>query len=81
MTYTTAGDGTVPLVSAETASADVIYYTDLRKLKTEHSGMIGAPVVIGKIYDLLRRSEKNSPNFSTARPADRDFTETSEVGK
>lgn len=79
LTYTTAGDGTVPLISAETASADAIYYTDLRKLKTDHSGMIGAPIVVGKIYDLLRGADKNSQNFSTVRPTDKDFKETSEL--
>ncbi len=80
LTYTTAGDGTVPLRSAETAAADVIYYADLKKLKTEHSGMIGAPAIVGKIYDLLRGSDKNNQNiFSTARPADQNFTETSEL--
>lgn len=80
LTYTTAGDGTVPLWSAETADADAIYYTDLKKLKTDHSGMIGAPIVVGKIYDLLRRSDKNNQNvFSTARPADKDFLENSEL--
>lgn len=80
-TYTTAGDGTVPLISAETASANVIFYTDLKKLKTDHSGMIGATVVVAKIYDLLRNSDKKSQNFSTVRPSDKDFTETSEIRK
>ena len=75
--YTTAGDGTVPLVSAETASADAIYYADLRKLKTDHSGMIGSSIIAGKIYDLLRGVDKTNQNFSTIRPADKDFVETS----
>jgi pimeloyl-ACP methyl ester carboxylesterase len=80
LTYTTAGDGTVPLWSAETSEADVIYYADLKKLKTEHSGMIGAPIVIGKILDLLKRSNKSGSNdFSIARPDDKIFTETSEL--
>ena len=79
-TYTTSGDGTVPLRSAETSEADAIYYVDLKKLKTEHSGMVGAPVVVAKIYDLLRRSEKNDQTvFSTVRPSDKSFTETSEL--
>lgn len=77
--YTNAGDGTVPLISAETAAADAIYYVDLRKMKTDHSGMIGAPLIVGQIYDLLRRDEQNSRNFSTARPAEKDFSETSET--
>ncbi len=78
-TYTTAGDGTVPLISAETAAADAIYYVDLRKMKTDHSGMIGAPLIVGRIYDLLRNGERNSRDFSTARPPEKDFVETSEV--
>jgi pimeloyl-ACP methyl ester carboxylesterase len=80
LTYTTAGDGTVPLWSAETSAADVIYYADLKKLKTEHSGMIGTPIVVGKILDLLKGIEKSNPNtFSTARPAETNFLETSEI--
>ena len=80
LTYTTAGDGTVPLWSAETSAADVIYYVDLKKLKTEHSGMIGAPMVVGKILDLLKGNEKSSPNtFSIVRPDDKNFAETSEL--
>ena len=79
-TYTTAGDGTVPLRSAETADADTIYYADLKKLKTEHSGMIGANAVVREIYDLLRHSDQNNQTiFSTVRPADKDFTETGEL--
>ncbi len=81
LTYTTAGDGTVPLISAETASADTIYYTDLRKMKTDHSGMIGAPIIVGKIYDLLRHSDKINQDFSTARPNEKDFKETSELNR
>jgi len=81
LTYTTAGDGTVPLISAETASADTIFYTDLKKLKTDHSGMIGAKPVIEKILNLLRNDDKNNQNFSTVRPADKDFIETSEINR
>ncbi len=80
LTYTTGGDGTVPLRSAETSDADTIYYADLKKLKTEHSGMIGAPIIIRKILDLLKRDYKSSSNnFSIVRPDDKDFTETSEL--
>ena len=80
LTYTTAGDGTVPMWSAETSEADAIYYVDLKKLKTEHSGMIGAPIIIGKILDLLKRDDKSSSNnFSIVRPDDKNFTETSEL--
>ncbi len=80
LTYTTAGDGTVPLWSAETSEADVIYYADLKQMKTEHSGMIGAPIVVGKILYLLKRSNKSGSNdFSIARPDDKIFTETSEL--
>ena len=80
LTYTTAGDGTVPLWSAETSAADVTFYADLKKLKTEHSGMIGSPIIAGKILDLLKGVEKSSPNtFSTTRPESKNFTETSEL--
>jgi len=80
LTYTTAGDGTVPMWSAETSEADAIYYVNLKKLKTEHSGMIGAPIIIGKILDLLKRDDKSSSNnFSIVRPDDKNFTETSEL--
>ena len=80
LSYTTEGDGTVPLWSAETAAADVIYYADLKQLKTEHSGMIGAPIVVGKILSLLKRDNKSSSNtFSTTRPDNVNFTETSEL--
>ena len=80
LTYTTAGDGTVPMWSAETSEADAIYYVDLKKLKTEHSGMIGVPIIIGKILDLLKRDDKSSSNnLSIVRPDDKNFMETSEL--
>ncbi len=80
LTYTTSGDGTVPLRSAETSDADAVYYVDLKKLKTEHSGMIGSLVVGGTILDLLKRREKSIPNtFLTVRPAEKTFVETSEL--
>lgn len=81
LTYTTAGDGTVPLISAENSNADAIYYADLKRLKTDHSGMIGAKIVVEKILNLLRNDDKNNQNFSTVRPAEKEFVETFETSR
>lgn len=76
LTYTTAGDGTVPLISAESSNADAIYYADLKRLKTDHSGMIGAKLIVEKLLNLLRNDDKNNQNFSIVRPAEKEFIET-----
>lgn len=80
LTYTTAGDGTVPLWSAETADADEIYYMDLTKLKTDHSQMIGEARVNAQILNLLQRGKiGNLPGFSKSRPDKKAFQETVKI--
>lgn len=76
LTYTTEGDGTVPLWSAETAEADEIYYMDLAKFKTDHAQMIGDETINNQILNLLRRGEiKNVAGISKNRPDKKTFQE------
>lgn len=76
-TYTTEGDGTVPLWSAESADNDDIYYMDLQRLKTDHSQMIGEEAIDAQILNLLQRGKIGSvAGFSKKRPNKRLFQET-----
>ena len=77
LTYTTEGDGTVPLWSAETVDADEIYYLDLKKLGTNHSEMIGDAAVNNQIINLLRRGAgKYIEGISKSRPDKKMFQDT-----
>lgn len=79
-TYTTAGDGTVPLLSGETIDADQIYYADFKALKTDHSQMIGTPAIDLQIYKLLTAGAGiYAANISTERPDDGKFTTTPKI--
>lgn len=79
-TYTTEGDGTVPLQSAETCDADAIYYADFKQLKTDHSQMIGSPAIDLQIYKLLQSGAGiYAANISTARPDGGKFSSTPKV--
>lgn len=72
--YTTEGDGTVPLWSAEAVKSDYIYYVDLGKLKTDHSKMIGDRRMDLQIYELLKNGAGIYINEASAsRPAKKDF--------
>ena len=51
--YTTEGDGTVPMWSAEAVESDYLYHVNVRKLKTEHAAMIGDVRLDLQIYQLL----------------------------
>lgn len=78
LTYTTEGDGTVSLWSAETADADEIYYMDLAGFKTDHAQMIGDETINNQILNLLQRGEiKNVAGISKNRPDKKTFQETS----
>ena len=78
--YTTEGDGTVPLWSAETCDADRVYYADFKELKTDHSQMIGAPEIDSQIYKLLRNGAGiYASGISTARPDSKLFETKSTV--
>lgn len=73
-TYTTEGDGTVPLESAETCDADEIYYADFRRLKTDHAQMIGSPEINAQIFNLLNSGAGiYIGGLSTARPDSAQF--------
>lgn len=50
---TAAGDGTSPLVSAQTTSADAIYYADFAKLNTNHSDMVASAPILDQVLGLL----------------------------
>lgn len=79
-TYTTAGDGTVPLLSGESVDADAIYYADFKQLKTDHSQMIGTPAIDLQIYKLLTTGAGiYAANISTKRPDDEKFTTTPKI--
>ena len=72
--YTTEGDGTVPLWSAESVKSNYVYYIDLTKLKTDHSKMIGDKQMDLQIYELLRKGAGvYIDEIKTKRPADKEF--------
>lgn len=80
--YTTAGDGTVPLVSAETVSADRVYYVNLARLKSDHSQMIGSKAVIEQIAEILATGDtRGKTDFETTRPAANSFKDSSRVSE
>ena len=77
-TYTTEGDGTVPLRSAESAVADKIFYVNLAQLKSDHSQMIGDEKIIGQILKLLQNGVENSiEGLTSERPT--EFQETIKI--
>lgn len=81
-TYTTEGDGTVPLQSAETAEADEIYYVDLTRLKTNHSQMIGDERIAFQIYKLLQYGAGvYADGIQTERLDSKKFKESIKFGK
>ncbi len=53
--YTTEGDGTIPLWSAESVLADAVYYVNLAKLDSDHSQMIGDETIARQIFELLAK--------------------------
>lgn len=72
--YTTEGDGTVPLWSAEAVNSNYIYYVNLDKLKTDHSKMIGDKRMDLQIYQLLKKGAGVYIDEAAAkRPADKEF--------
>ena len=76
-TYTTEGDGTVPLWSAETSDRDEIFYMDLQRFNTNHSEMIGEEAIDAQILNLLQRGKISSvAGFSKKRPDKKLFQET-----
>jgi pimeloyl-ACP methyl ester carboxylesterase len=78
--YTTEGDGTVPLWSAETCDADAVYYADFKELKTDHSQMIGSPAIDLQIFKLLQTGGGiYAAGISTARPDGKQFTTKQKV--
>lgn len=52
--FTTAGDETVPMASAETVDANAVYYADLAALRTTHSKMPGDSQIQRQVLGLLR---------------------------
>lgn len=76
--YTTAGDGTVPLLSAETVSADRVYYVNLARLKSDHSQIIGATAVVEQILEILNSGDvRGASIFETVRPSASVFKNSS----
>lgn len=72
--YTTEGDGTIPLWSAETVGSDYIYYINIAKLKTDHSKMIGDRRMDLQIYEILKNGAGlYISEASTSRPEDTEF--------
>ncbi len=73
-TYTTEGDGTVPLWSAEAVKSNYFYYVNLDKLKTDHSRMIGDRQMDLQIYNILKKGAGvYIDEITTKRPANNEF--------
>lgn len=82
MTYSTEGDGTVPLWSAETSGADQTYFVDLKKMRSEHSEMIGQKKITTLVYNLLHRGTwVPVDGISTNRPDKSIFVRNTTVEK
>jgi pimeloyl-ACP methyl ester carboxylesterase len=72
--YTTEGDGTVPLWSAEAAPCDATFYVNLKILDTEHSQMIGNKHINRQIINLIRRGPGiYAAEITQMRPAKSEF--------
>lgn len=80
--YTTEGDGTVPLWSAETCDADAVYFADFKRLKTDHSQMIGSPEIDSQIYNLLQIGAGiYAANILIVRPDSSQFVTTPKIDR
>lgn len=61
--YTTEGDATVPLWSAESVPSDYIYFVNLKKLRCDHASMIGHDKLMQEIHKLLIKSRGVDSSF------------------
>ena len=80
VTYTTAGDGTVPLISAEAVGSDETYFVNLAQMRSDHSQMIGEVVIGEQIYSLLQNNPKlSSGSLIKQRPTNAVFEESVKI--
>lgn len=76
---TTAGDGTVPLASAETVDSDRTFYIDLKQFDRQHSDLIGDDRLSKQIAGLLTNptSQEVKKAFK-AKPGKTTFEQNSQ---